>query len=105
MVVSPLLLNELGRALRYTKLRDRVSTNEQNELLDILTRAGVNVADPETPPEVRSLDPDDDYLIALASVSRAVLVSGDADLLGLADQIPVYSPAEFLAMIENSNGS
>ncbi len=61
------------------------------------------VADPEVPPEVRSPDPNDDYLIALASASRSVLVSGDTELLGLSDQIPVYSPAEFLAMIHNRN--
>ncbi len=61
------------------------------------------VTDPEVPPEVRSPDPNDDYLIALASVSPSVLVSGDTDLLGLSDQIPVYSPAEFLAMIHNRN--
>jgi predicted nucleic acid-binding protein len=51
-------------------------------------------------PEVRSPDPDDDNLIALASISRSVLVSGDSDLLGLSEQIPVYSPAEFLVLIE-----
>jgi predicted nucleic acid-binding protein len=52
---------------------------------------------------VQSPDPDDDYLIALASTSRAILVSGDKDLLGLSDQIPVYNPGEFLALIEASS--
>jgi uncharacterized protein len=95
-----MLLDELERALGYVKLRARVTPEETNELLDVLARAGTSVADPELPPDVRSPDPDDDYLIALASVTRAVLDSGDADLLGLSDQIPVYSPREFLAMIE-----
>lgn len=45
-------------------------------------------------------DPDDDYLIALASASHSLLVSGDGDLLELASRVPVRSPAEFLAMIE-----
>jgi putative PIN family toxin of toxin-antitoxin system len=105
LVVSPLPLDELERALGYSKLRDRVTTDETQELLEVLARAGVTVEDPDAPPEVRSPDPDDDYLTALASVSRSVLVSGDTDLLGLADQIPVYSPAEFLAMIENRNSN
>jgi len=82
-----------------------VANDETKELLEVLARAGVVVRDPDLPPEVRSPDPDDDYLIALASVSRSVLVSGDADLLGLSDQIPVYSPSEFLAMIENENSN
>lgn len=105
LVVSPQLLDELERALGYPKLRDRVTSDETQELLEVLARAGVTVRDPDLPPEVGSSDPDDDYLIALASISRSVLVSGDADLLGLSDQIPVYSPTEFLAMIEHRNSN
>lgn len=105
LVVSSLLLDELERALGYSKLRDRVTTEEKQELLEVLARAGIRVKDPDVPPEVRSPDPDDDYLVALASVSRSVLVSGDGDLLGLSDQIPVYSPAQFLTMIETRNSS
>lgn len=48
-------------------------------------------------PGSRSPDLNDDYLIVLADVS----CSDDADLFELSDQIPVYSPAEFLAMIHN----
>lgn len=102
LVVSPLLLDELERALGYSKLRDRVTTEESQELVEVLARAGVAVTDPEVTPQVRSPDPKDDYLIALASVSRSVLVSGDNDLLGLSDQIPVYSPAEFIALVETA---
>jgi putative PIN family toxin of toxin-antitoxin system len=105
LVVSPLLLGELKRALGYSKLRDRVTTDETQELLELLTRAGVTIREPVVPSEVRSPDPDDDYLIALASISRSVLVSGDGDLLGLSDQIPVYSPAQFLAMLETRNSN
>lgn len=99
LVVSPILLGELERALGYPKLQDRVSSDERQELLDTLTRGGTAVPDPGTAAVVRSPDPDADYLIALASASRSVLVSGDSDLLGLADQIPVRSPKEFLDMI------
>jgi putative PIN family toxin of toxin-antitoxin system len=105
LVVSPLLLDELERALGYSKLRDRITTEEKQELLEVLARAAMTVRDPDGPPEVRSPDPDDDYLIALASVSRSVLVSGDGDLMGLSDQIPVYSPADFIALIETRNAA
>jgi predicted nucleic acid-binding protein len=61
------------------------------------------VDDSEVLPDVLSPDPDDNYLIALASRSRSVLVSGDTVLLRLSDQIPVYSPAQFLDILEKSN--
>ena len=40
----------------------------------------------------------DDYLICLGEAATAVIVSGDSDLLGLADQIPVYTPTAFQAL-------
>lgn len=95
-----MLHDELERALGYAKLKDRVTPNETDELIGLLSRGGVMAEDPTLIPEVRSPDPDDDYLIALASITRSVLVSGDKDLLGLSDQIPVYSPAQFLDLIE-----
>ena len=47
---------------------------------------------------MRSPDPGDDYLIALGAVVQAAIVSADGHLLGLTDDLPVYSPAEFLAL-------
>jgi predicted nucleic acid-binding protein len=44
--------------------------------------------------------PGDDYLLALASSETAVLVSGDDYLLSLADELPIHSPASFLALLE-----
>lgn len=75
---------------------------EAKDLIELLSRAGLATDDPQAPPDIQSPDPDDDYLTALASIARAVLVSGDRNLLGLAGQIPMYSPAEFLALIEAS---
>ena len=49
--------------------------------------------DPDGEPTIRSPDHGDDYLIALAEITQAVIVSGDGHLLGLAGQIPVFSPA------------
>lgn len=101
LVVSPQLLAEVDRALRYPKLRDRIPTEDKDRLLELLSTGGIEIEDPETLPEVRSSDPDDDYLIALASISRSVLVSGDTDLLELSPRIPVFSPAQFLSEIEH----
>ena len=100
LVISNKLLAELERAFDYPKLARRVTPEEARELLELLARGGTTANDPEGPPDVRSEDPDDDYLIALAASTQSVLVSGDADLLTLSGRIPVRSPAEFLAMIE-----
>ncbi len=98
LVVSNRLLAELERAFNYPKLVSRITPEEAIELLELLARGGTTTDDPEGPPDVRSEDPDDDYLIALAAGTQSVLVSGDSDLLTLSGRIPVRSPAEFLAM-------
>jgi uncharacterized protein len=99
MVVSPSLLSELERVLGYPKIARRVTRHEADELLDLLRRQAELVGDPEDPPTIKSPDPDDDYLISLAEAARAVIVSGDAHLQSLADRIPVYASAAFLALL------
>lgn len=99
LVVSPLLLSELERALRYPKLRKRIPSVEAEAVVEWLARSATMAPDPEDPPPVRSPDRGDDYLIALAAAQDALLVSGDDHLLGLADRIPVKSPADFLALV------
>ncbi len=97
LIVSPHLLEELERALAYPKLRKRVPAEDARDVVDWLASAAEMAEDPDGPPKVRSRDPGDDYLIALAERERAVLVSGDDHLLELADAIPVLTPAGFLA--------
>lgn len=46
-----------------------------------------------------SVDPADDYVLALAADTRAWLVSGDRHLLDLAEDLPVLPPARFLTML------
>jgi len=96
LVVSEALLSELERALAYPKLRRHVEPHEARELVEFLRRGNRLTDDPTEVPSVRSPDPGDDYLIALAEATRAVLVSGDRHLLILRDQLPVFSPAEFV---------
>jgi len=100
LVASPLLLAELERALSYPKLRRRIPTDEAQAVLEWLARSATIMPDPERPPPVRSVDPGDDYLVALASSESAVLVSGDAHLLSLAGELPIHSPASFLVLLE-----
>ncbi len=99
MVISDLLVDELRRGLIYPKIADRIDIDQSKRLLNALTEECTTMPDPSTPPSVLSRDPHDNYLIALAEQSRSVLVSGDSDLLVLADRIPVYSPRDFLTLL------
>jgi putative PIN family toxin of toxin-antitoxin system len=95
LVVSDELLDELDRVLQYPKLRQYVDANEAGALIAALRTDGIQHNQPADPPPVRSSDPNDDYLIALATVSGAALVSGDRHLLDLPGELPIYSPADF----------
>ncbi|HVW46831.1 MAG TPA: putative toxin-antitoxin system toxin component, PIN family [Solirubrobacterales bacterium] len=97
LIVSALLLEELGSVLRREKFRRHVDLDVVDRYLALLRRDAVTAIDPAGPPPVRCADPDDDYLIALAHAGAAALVSGDRHLLDLAGRIPVFTPAEFLA--------
>lgn len=99
LMVSPRLLAELERALAYPKLRRRVAEADARAIVSLVASRAVLARDPEGPPPVNSADPDDDYLLALAADRKAVLVSGDRDLLSLGGAYPIYTPAEFLGML------
>ena len=99
LIVSDHLLSELGRALKYPKLRDRVSATEAVALSDLLKASATLAPDPPRPPK-RSRDAGDDYLVALAASCSAVLVTGDRDILALGPDLPVYAPSNFLARLD-----
>ncbi|MHB8263253.1 MAG: putative toxin-antitoxin system toxin component, PIN family [Acidimicrobiales bacterium] len=103
LVASPLLLAELERACAYPKIRKRVDPAEVTELVDLIRREAKMTDDPNGLPIVRSPDPGDDYLISLAETAHAMIISGDGHLLGMADTIPVYSPAKFLELLRSSD--
>jgi putative PIN family toxin of toxin-antitoxin system len=98
-IVSPGLLNELARALAYPKLRRQIPTADAGAIVQWVSESATTATDGQTAPPTRSVDPGDDYLIALASSQRAALVSGDKHLLDLAGKIPVFSPREFMRLL------
>lgn len=102
LVASETLLAELRRATAYPKLRERIDREDVNELVELFHRSAQMLDDSETTLTIHSTDPGDDYLIALAEVARAAIVSGDGHLLALADHLPVYSPASFLSLLESN---
>lgn len=93
-----MLLDELSAVLHRERFRDVITPDEADALVTFLRNEADLVADPVEIPALTS-DPDDDYLVALATREHAeVLVSGDQDLRGLADPgFVVLSPAEALA--------
>ena len=102
IVVSPKLLEELERALKYYKLQKYIMLSEIVELIELFRSEGSLVEDPKESPSVCSKDPDDDYIISLALSTQSVIVSGDSHLLALSDEIPVYSPTDFLEKLLTS---
>lgn len=99
LVVSPKLLDELGRALAYPKIAKRVARADAAAYQNLLRARATPAVDPDAAPPIRCTDPNDDYLIAVAQASGSALVTGDAALLTLAARIPVFSPRDFLTMI------
>lgn len=96
LIVSPALLDELERVLAYPKIVERVTESEAAEMIALLRHGVTQVDDPSDGPSTRSPDSDDDYLVALAEHTRAMIVSGDKHLLGLGRQFPVASPRAFV---------
>jgi uncharacterized protein len=100
LVICPALLLEVEGTLSRKKLRARVDASDVTRFLNELAAVAEVVGDPEASPSLRSADPDDDYLLALAARERVPLISGDAHLLALRDRAPVYSPRDFLDELE-----
>jgi putative PIN family toxin of toxin-antitoxin system len=100
LVISEPLLEELRRALRYPKLRRHIDAADADEYVAFLASAAVMIEQP-TAGAHRSSDPGDDYLLALAENADALLVTGDKHLLQLAGELPIQTPAAFIAGLES----
>lgn len=102
LVLSPQILDEMGRALFYEKLQKArwMTEEEVASLVRSLAREAVIVAG-----RVRvkvSRDPDDDKFLEAAIEGQAqYVVTGDKDLLGLKvyRDIRIVRPAAFLPML------
>jgi uncharacterized protein len=96
LIVCPSLVAEVERTLARPKLAGRLAPEDRERFVRLLSELAEFVPDPEGPSPVRSTDPEDDYLLALAARERVPLVSGDAHLLALREDAPVFSPRAFL---------
>lgn len=97
-VVTQHLLDELAAVLIRPKFRRWLSVADAVAFVETLGGYAELRPEPGTPaPRVR--DPDDDYLVALAQVASAVIVTGDADLLDAVLEPPAITPRDLLARV------
>jgi len=99
LVVSEQLLDELERTLAAPKIRKRIASEDAEQFVALVRDVADLGPDPTDLPPTRSKDPKDDYLIALAASERAHLVSGDAHLLALEEEVPVVAPRAALDLL------
>ena len=86
LVVGEVVLTELRRVLRK-RIRLPVETVSD---IEAFLRDFEVVPKPAAPATIRVRDPDDKWILASAMNGRAdVLVTGDSDLLAIADECPV----------------
>jgi putative PIN family toxin of toxin-antitoxin system len=102
LVVCETLLDEVQRTLNQPKIRSRVASEDATRFVRLLRELGEVVANPDGRPPLHSDDPGDDYLLALAARERTPLVSGDAHVLALSDNLPISSPRLFLEQLDRS---
>ncbi len=81
LVTSPQLLGEITSVLKRPRLRKYLSTDEALRFVADLAAQTILLTDPPGPPAAVCRDPNDDYLVALATVRHAdAIITGDPDL-------------------------
>jgi putative PIN family toxin of toxin-antitoxin system len=100
VVVSPWILNECARVLVRLRPMAHLSESEVAEWVDALAFAA-ELVDPDTESLEQASDAglrdaaDEPVLAVLLASGADLLVTGDKDLLALAQRYPILTPAEF----------
>ncbi len=90
LITSPLLLREIASVLARPRLRKYLSADEALRFVTDLAGQTTLLTDPPAPHPAVCRDPDDDYLVALATASHAdAIITGDDDLLSIDDQLAI----------------
>jgi putative PIN family toxin of toxin-antitoxin system len=102
LVLSPQLLEELGRVLSYPRIRDTrwMTEAEVVELLQILAEESIFV--PGQLMVTASRDPTDDkFIVAALEADADYLVTGDKDLLtlGAYRDVKIVTPGAFRGIL------
>jgi hypothetical protein len=100
LVISPKLMAELVDVLGRPKFESQACEGRAQAFVAALAGDAFWIEDPADVPAIPP-DPDDDYLLALATAAEAhVIVSGDSHLTGMDRPVtPVMTPREFFALL------
>lgn len=106
LLVPEALLDEIARTLEQkAHLYARINPEQARELVSLVKVLGEEIPRITQPLPAVTRDPKDDYLLAYALVGAAdYLVTGDKDLLVLADQIQeidIVTPSTFAALLRS----
>lgn len=101
VVLSPFILDELRRVLPRLAHRHGLSATEIEDFIDSLAIMA-EVIDPASGEPTGLRDDNDRAVLGTLIAARAsgpadYLITGDKDLLALADEYPVLTPAQFWA--------
>ncbi len=97
LVLSEIMLEEIGRVLAYPKIRRRLHWDQETisrYLLvlrfktEIIDSGGIAAEVPDDPQDAP-------VLATLIAGSASFLVTGDSDLLALRSRYPIITPVEF----------
>jgi len=101
VLLSVYIVEELRRALPRLAHRHGLSAAEMGDLVDILSiQAEVIEPLPGVEPNLRDIDDQPvlgTLLAALTTSGADYLITGDKDLLALAERYPIVTPGEFWA--------
>lgn len=97
LVLSDSMLDEIGAVLGYPKIRKRIGWDEDTIIrYSTLLRFEAEIVDIQGTQAHVPRDAKDNMVLATLLASKAdCLVTGDLDLLTLADQYPICTPADF----------
>lgn len=96
VVLSRYILDEVARVLPRLSRID-LSAREIRDLVDSLMFLA-DIVEPDAEVDASLRDPGDQQVLATLRVSRAdYLITGDKDLLALAERYPILTPAAFWA--------
>lgn len=99
LVACPHLVYEVTKTLLHPRIYRRydISRDQIESLGALLSGEAVMMDDPVDPPRVVANDPGDDYLIALALTTDAVLVTRDRHFEGVhSEGVRIHSPRDLL---------
>jgi putative PIN family toxin of toxin-antitoxin system len=104
LITSPALLREIADVLGRPRLRKYLTTDEALRFVTDLASQTTLLSDPTSPHPAVCRDPDDDYLMALATAHQAnVLVTGDDDLLAIDPEelkVEILTPRQLIDRLD-----